>query len=484
MWVEFTLGAVLNRPMNTLPRLLLVLLAVVCWSPARSANGSATLPDAFDVAGIDAYLAAKVAEDKLVGLSVAIVRDSEVALAKGYGKRSLTDGRAVDADTLFAIGSISKQFTCAAILLLSEDGKLSAHDPVAKWYPQLTRANDITLLDLMNHVSGYPDYYPLDFVDRRMAQAIDPDELLRQYAGGKLDFEPGAKYSYSNTGYILLGRVVEKVTGKPFGEILAERILKPLGMSQTLYEPAAGDPRVADGYTMFALSDPERIGPEGRGWIAAAGGIFSTPTDLAKWNLALTGGKVLRPASYELMTRKRQLKDGRLSDYGCGLQMRSQGGRDVLVHTGAVSGFNAYNATIPGTRSAVTVFVNLEGGLGSIPGDLLGLLLKVHDIIPDIQGPAAVEAAKSLLAGYQAGKVDRTRLGEEFNIFLTDEKLAGVAGRLKPFGTPTKAELVSRNERGGMEVSVTRLTFEHGQLRTLMYRQPDGTVEQFFVYED
>lgn len=474
----------LNRGVNTFHRLVTPLLVAASLMSTRVISTAATLPETFDAAAIDAYLAAKATDARLVGLSVAVVRDGEVALAKGYGRRSLTDDRPVATDTLFAIGSISKQFTCAAVFLLAEDGKLSAHDPVAKWYPHLTRANDITLLDLMNHVAGYPDYYPLDFVDRRMQRAIDPDELLRQYAGGKLDFEPGTKYSYSNTGYILLGRVVEKVTGRPFGEFLSERIFKPLGMEHTLYEPEAGDPRVADGYTMFALSDPEKIGPEGRGWIGAAGGIFSTPTDLTKWNLALTGGKVLKPASYALMTAKRRLRDGRASDYGGGLQMRSQGGRELLVHTGAVSGFNAYNVTIPDTRSAITVFVNLEGGLGSIPGDLLGLLLKVPAIIPDVSGPAAVEAAKSLLAEYQAGKVDRARLSEEFDLFLTDEKLTGAAGRLKRFGTPTKAELVSRNERGGMEVSVTRLTFESGQLRTLMYRQPDGRVEQFFVYED
>jgi CubicO group peptidase (beta-lactamase class C family) len=277
---------------------------------------------------------------------------------------------------------------------------------------------------------------------------------------------------------------VEKVSGKSFGEVLTTRILEPLGMSHTAYEPEAGDARIAEGYTMFALSDPERVEPEGRGWIAAAGGMFSTPTDLAKWNLALVSGRVLKPASYTLMTSRRRLNDGRWSDYGCGLRVTSQGGRDVLVHTGAVSGFNAYNATVPDTRSSVTVFVNLEGGLGSIPGDLLGLLLKVPAIIPEVEGPDAVEAAKALLAQYQAGKVERNRLSDEFNAFLTDARLAGAAERLKPFGTPREAQLVSRNERGGMEVSVTRLVFERGRLRTLMYRQPDGTVEQFFVYDD
>ena len=116
--------------------------------------------------------------------------------------------------------------------------------------------------------------------------------------------------------------------------------------------------------------------------------------------------------------------------------------------------------------------------------DLLGLLLKVPATIPDIAGPPAADAAKVLLAQYQQGEVDRSRLSDEFSAFLTTEKLEGAAARLKRFGTPTKAEVISRNERGGMEVTTTRLTFESGQLRTLMYRQPDGKVEQFFVYED
>ncbi len=474
----------LNRPMNTSLRLGLPLLVAACLAPARGTASTSKLPETFDLPAIDTYLAARLTEAKLVGLSVAIVKDGELVLAKGYGKRSLADGRAVGPDTLFAIGSVTKQFTCACLLLLAEDGKLSVRDPVAKYYPDLTRAKDITLLDLMNHVSGYPDYYPLDFVDRRMQQPIAEDELLRQYAGGKLDFEPGSNYSYSNTGFILLGRVVEKVSGRPFAEFLTQRILKPLGMEHTAYEPAAADPRLATGYASFALSDPEAIGPEAKGWIGAAGGIFSTPTDLAKWNLALISGKVLKPASYALMTSPRKLTDGRLSDYGCGLQVRTQGGRELTVHTGAVSGFNAYNATVPGTRSAVIVFSNLEGGLGSIPGDLLGLLLKVPATIPDIAGPPAADAAKVLLAQYQQGEVDRSRLSEEFNFFLTGERLAGAAARLKRFGSPTKADVLSRNERGGMEVTVTRLSFESGGLRMLMYRQPDGKVEQFFVYED
>ena len=485
--VEFRRRLVFDLPMLSLIRSSLALMAALATlSVGSSPSIAATvnLPATLDRSELDAFLEARVKEAKLVGLSVAVVKHGEVVLAKGYGRRSLADARPVEPDTLFAIGSVTKQFTCACILLLAEDGKLKVRDRVAKYYPDLTRAKDITLLDLMNHVSGYPDYYPLDFVDRRMQRAIDPDELLRQYAGGKLDFEPGAQYSYSNTGYILLGRVVEKVSRQPFGEFLAKRILKPLGLKHTVYEPEPNDPRVADGYTTFALSDPEAVAPEARGWIGAAGGIFSTPSDLAQWDLALSAGKVLKRASFELMTRARRLSDGRTSDYGCGLAGRWQGGRRVLTHTGAVSGFNASNAFVPDTRSAVVVMVNLEGGLGELPADLLTLLLKVPAIVPDIAGLPPADAAKAMFAQYQAGRVDRSKLSEECNHFLTGAKLAEASTRLQRFGEPTKVDLLSRRERGGMEVSETRLHFASGALRTLMYRQPDGQVEQFFVNEE
>lgn len=452
-------------------------LATLC------AHGAATvkLPDTFDVKAVDAWLAAQVQQPGRVGMSVSIVKDGQVVLAKGYGQRSLADGRPVEADTIFAIGSVSKQFICAAVLLLAEDGKLSVKDPVAKYYPDLTRAQDITLLDLMNHVSGYPDYYPLDFVDRRMTRKIDPDALLRQYAGGKLDFEPGSKYSYSNTGYILLARIAEKVTGAPLGELLRSRIFQPLGLTRTFYELDPADPRLASGYTTFALSEPELVGAEGPGWLGGAGGIYSTPTDLAKWNLALIGGKVLKPESYALMTSARKLNDGKVSDYGCGLSVRPQGGRPVISHNGAVSGFNTYNAVSPTTRSSVSVAVNIEGGLGSIPGQLFALLLKEPSNVPTIKAPAAAETAKSFFAEMQSGQVNRDRLAEEFNLFLSDARLAGAARRLKPYGQPTKAEVLGSNERGGMEVTTTRLTFKGGNLKVLMYRTPDGKIEQFFV---
>ena len=461
-----------------------LLTGPVLMADSSSGDGGPAPPREFDLAAIDGYLSAQVGQAGRVGWSIAIVKDGRVIFAKGYGKRSLQDGRPVETNTVFAIGSVTKQFTCACILLLAEDGKLSVQDRVSKYYPGLTRAKDITLLDLMQHVSGYPDYYPLDFVDRRMAQAIDSDELLRRYAGGKLDFEPGSQWSYSNTGYILLGRVVEKVSGEPFSAFLARRIFKPIGMRDTFYELAAGDPRLAQGYAAFMLSAPELVAPEAAGWLGGAGGIYSTPTDLAKWSVALMEGKLLKPASLAQMTAPRRLSTGKISEYGCGLALRTQNERLVWSHSGAVSGFNAWSAMCPSTGSSVIMFCNLEGSLGPIPGQIFSLLLAEPTSVPVVAGDPAVEVVKRLFQQLRESKVNREQFGDEFNHFLTAKKLSEAAGRLKPYDSIKNVEMVNTHERGGMEVTTTRLLFENGALRALMYRMPNGKVEQFFLSAD
>ncbi len=440
--------------------------------------------DRSDAAAIDAFLRAEAEKKGRVGLSVAVVKDGHLVLAKAYGKRSLETGAAADGNTLFAIGSVTKQLTCASVLMLADEGKLSPADKVSKYYPGLTKADEITLLDLMHHTSGYPDYYPLDFVDRRMRRGIAPDELIRQYAGGKLDFAPGTKWSYSNTGYIILGRVVEKVSGLPLGRFMEQRLFKPLGMTRTVYEPEAGDERLAKGYTAFATGGPERIDPEGRGWLEGAGGVYSTPTDMAAWSMALMSGKVLQPGSLKLMTTQRELADGKLTDYGCGLSVSLRNGRRVWAHNGAVSGFAAASSMVPSTRSAVILMANKENGLAGLPGKLLAILTQDEAQIPKVAGPSADRLALEMFEALQSGKVDRKKFSDDFNLFLTDEKVRRAAARLAPHGKALKTELLSRAERGGMEVTRTSLQCSSIKLVVLIYRRPDGTVEQCFVDEE
>ncbi|HJZ91840.1 MAG TPA: serine hydrolase domain-containing protein [Gemmataceae bacterium] len=460
-------------------------LALVAASVARADTGPEP-PKSFDQAAIDEYLAKKVAADGYVGLSVALVRDGKVVLAKGYGKTAVKDGAPVETSTPFAAGSITKQFTCACILMLQEEGKLSVKDKVSKYYPGLTRADEITLYDLMTHASGYADYYPLDFVDRRMEKPIPPDDLIKEYAGGKLDFAPGTRWSYSNTGFILLGRVVEKLSGKPFPEFLAERIFKPVGMADTLFEPKPGQKAVALGHTSFALGDAEPAPREADGWIHAAGALYTTPSDLAKWDLALIGGNVLKPESYKLMTTPRELADGRTRDYGCGLGVTRREGETILQHSGAVSGFLAYNAMVPRTKSAVILMTNCEHlDAGAIPREIMGLLLKAQDegSVPKVSGPAPKEAALDLLHQFQAGEVKRAALGEEFSHYLNADRLRAAKERLGPLGEPVSVEVDDVTERGGMEVAVIRFTFKTVKAKASLYRTPDGKVQQFLLYK-
>jgi D-alanyl-D-alanine carboxypeptidase len=467
-----------------LPFVLLVSLLSAAPQGRAATPKPVEAPTTFDLKAIDAYVADQVRVKDYPGLALTIVRDGKVVLAKGYGRRSLESEGRVDADTLFAIGSVTKQFTCACILLLAEEGKLSVEDRVAKYYPDLTRAQDITLYDLMTHTSGYPDYYPLDFVDRRMRKTIALDQLLAEYAGGKLDFEPGTRWSYSNTGYVLLGRVVEKVSKEPMGQFLRRRILEPLGMKHAVFEPGSGALGLAQGHTTFALGPSEPVAREADGWLHAAGGLWTSVSDLARWDLALIEGKVLKPDSYRLLTTRRKLKNGKTKDYGCGMGIYDRDGETVLMHSGAVSGFLAFNALVPRTKSAVILLTNSEHlDPGSLHRTVLNLLLKDQTDreapeVPKVRGPAPKEVALDFFHQMQEGKVDRGKLGEEFSVYLSDERLKAAAPRLKALGEPDKVEVERTTERGGMEVASLRFIFKKTVLKASLYRTPDGKIQQ------
>ena len=450
----------------------------------RSAGTTAAATSAIDVVALDKELAGLVAERGVVGASVAVMDHGQVVLAKGYGKASLASGEPVTPETMFNIGSVTKQFTTASILLLAQEGKLSVDDKVAKYYPSLTDAGNITLLDLMGHLSGYPDYYPLDFVDERLLKTASADEIIQRYASGKLDFPPRSRYSYSNTGFIILGRVVEKVSGQPFGEFVTRRILKPLGMTHTAFLPTPGTAGFATGYISFGLASVEPAMHEVKDWLYAAGGLASTPSDLARWDLALVEGRVLGPKHYKIMTTPRTLTDGRTTRYGCGIAVRTTPeGELVLTHSGAVSGFLAENYIIPRTKSAVVVLLNSEesGAMNALHAKLVSALVTENAGVPKVAGPPALDAAKAMFRSLQAGQVDRSLLGDEFSQYLTAERLARAATALKPLGEPSDVKAGSLAERGGMEVSRIVFSFGGSSVAASMFRSTDGRIQQFLL---
>ena len=460
---------------------LIVCLCLTILAADVSAKGPLPTPPAtFDPAAVDAYISRIARGSGITGLSVAVSRNGTAPWTGTYGKSSLAAATPVTTNTVFAIGSVTKQFTAACIFLLAQDGKLSVHDKVAQYYPSLTRARDVTLLDLMNHVSGYPDYYPLDFVDSRMESPIAADELIQRFAGGKLDFEPGTQWSYSNTGYVILGRVVEKVSGQRLGEFMTRRLLQPLGMDHSFFGPPASGRGMAEGYTSFALGPATPARPEAQGWLDGAAGLNCTALDLVKWDMALIDGRVLNAESYALMTQPRKLTEGRVREYGCGIGVKIISHTLVLSHEGEVSGFQAWNVVVPATQSAVVILSNCEetDAVDNLKAVLANLIMPDPPWVPTVAGPDAGLAAMEFFRSLQAGRIDRSRLGEEFSRFLSEDKVRDAAARLKKFRAPVRAEVQSRAERGGMEVAHVRLICKKGTIFALIYRTSDGTIQE------
>ena len=261
----------------------------------------------------------------------------------------------------YSIGSISKQFTAAAILMLQEEGKLSLDDPVGKYIPGLTRGDEVTIRQILSHTSGYQDYWPEDYVMTPMLAPDSAQQILDTWAKKPLDFEPGTKWQYSNTNYVIAGRIVETITGQPLMDFLTRRIFRPLGMNsvwnsdQTKLTPAD-----ATAYYRHALG-PLRVAPkEGRGWMYAAGELAMTAHDLALWDESLIAQSLLSPESYKKMFTEVKLKDGKGTHYGLGVEVMDRNGHRSIEHSGEVSGFVSDNEVLVDDGVAVAVLTNQD----------------------------------------------------------------------------------------------------------------------------
>lgn len=443
---------------------------------------------------VDSVVNAAMQKQHLVGLSVVLMRGGRMELVKSYGLASLQPRVSVDTGTRFAIGSVTKQFVAALALLLQEDGRLDVHDTLSKWYPKLTRSREITLLDLMNHVSGYRDYYPLDYVDREMARPTTAEHILNEYATMPLDFDPGTRWSYSNTGYAILGRVLERAAGKPLGTLLEERIFRPLGLKQTVFAQVQPTGRRADGYVSWALGDMQLAQLEGAGWTGAAGAIWSTASDLARWDLALMRPGFLKPESRKILFGERVLRDGIPTGYAAGLSVSQSEGRTIYAHGGATSGFSAMNVFVPDDTAAVTILSNTDQNVGAEP--LVRLVSPPHHNTPPAPerrrqnamkpptpaGLAPLAFSAAFFGALQRGTVDRKTLSADYNAFLTPARLAAASRTLAPLGDITNAELLGVSERGGMQVAVVRLTAGARVVTTLAYRRPNGVIEEYLLW--
>ena len=291
---------------------------------------------------IDEAATKMLSESGVPSASIAVVKDGILAYTKAYGLADIASHRPATTSMIYSIGSISKQFTAASILLLTEEGKLSLDDPVGRWLPDLTRANEVTIRQVLSMTSGYQDFWPQDYVMPSMMKPVSPEEILKGWAEKPLDFEPGTKWQYSNTNYVAAGVILERLGGMSVLDFLHRRVFDPLGMKSVFDCDSSALPSGAPTrYQRYGLGPTRPAPKEGKGWLFAAGELAMTPSDLAKWDISMIDQAILKPQSYGEMERAELLKNGASTQYGLGVGVSLVNGRRVLSHNGEVSGFTA-----------------------------------------------------------------------------------------------------------------------------------------------
>src|SRR6266550_4302466 len=258
-----------------LDRALIAAAFVIVYTAPMPAQTKAAVDTGW-ATQIDAIANQVVQSTGVPSASVAVVKNGRLVYANAYGSAKLDPRSAAKPDMRYAIGSISKQFTAVAVLLLQQDGKLKLDDPVSRFIPGLTRGNQVTVRQLLSHTSGYQDFWPQDYVMPMMLQATTPQAIADQWAKKPLDFDPGSRWQYSTTNYTLAGMVVEKASGMPFFQFVRSRILEPVGLTNAADFDVNPRAATATGYIRYGLG-PLRPAPDaGAGWMWAAGELAMT----------------------------------------------------------------------------------------------------------------------------------------------------------------------------------------------------------------
>jgi D-alanyl-D-alanine carboxypeptidase len=388
--------------------------AIVATLILLGAASPSTQPASDAAATIDQLLSGTYKTDG-PGASVIVVRDGRVLLRRGYGLANLELGVRIAPEMVFRIGSITKQFTAVAILMLLEEGKLALEDEVTKFLPDYpTHGQPITVEHLLTHTSGIPSYTGLpDFVAQQRKD-LSAAELVARFKDLPLEFAPGEKYAYNNSAYFLLGLVIEKASGQTYSEFLQSRIFSPLGMKHTRignevaivsgrvsgYEGGAGNWRNAE---FISMTQP-----------FAAGALLSSVDDLALWDAAVSSGKLLKPEALAKAMAPYRLKNGKSTRYGFGWTVTDWDGVHYEEHGGGIPGFATYALRAPKERLFVAVLTN-GIGLQPSPGR--------------VAAQVAALALGKRLADPATVTMSTTQLDRYAGVYRVDEKLTRVVAR-------------------------------------------------------
>jgi len=440
----------------------LAVLAAGLDSPIRAQDAIATK--------VDDYMKAEMQRQHIPGLSLAVVKDGQIILAKGYGFANVEHQVPVKPETIFQSGSMGKQFTATAVMMLVEAGKLSLSDPITKFFSDAPDGwKNITVRHLLTHTAGTTDY-PRDFDFQR---DYTEDELLKRAEAIPLAFQPGEKWSYSNLGYVLLGILIHKVSGQFYGDFLQERVFQPLGMNTArIISEADIVPNRAAGYRLVKgeLKNQDWVSPSLN--TTADGALYLTVYDMAKWDAALYTEKLLKRSSLEQMWTPVKLNNGKTYPYGFGWSLNEVRGHHLIEHGGSWQGFKSQIARYVDDKLTVVIFANLSQ---ANPARVAHGIAAIYN--PDFAPlpPVAIEdkepqvnaLAKELIGKAAAGAL-------ESGIFTAEawpeisRSAAQVSVFLKTLGPLNGIELLERTEQEGNRVYRYRLRYKDTNLFFVM----------------
>jgi len=447
---------------------------MVCAATFLSTGAFAAPLTPTQISAIDAAAAKTLATTGVPAASIAVVQDGRIVYAHAYGLQR--EGVPARTEARYKIASISKQFTAAALLLLAEDGKLSLDDPVSKYLPDLTRAKEVKVRQLLSHTSGYRDYWPQDFSFIDMETPTTPGHILDKWAKAPLDFDPGTRWQYSNTGYVAAGRIVEQLSGMQLLDFLKARVFDRLGMHPVDLDTGLTD---ADplGYHRYAAG-PVRVEQQpAPGWLYAAGELAMSASDLARWDISVIDQNVMKPASYHEQQTEVLLTSGAGTGYGLGVEVDIAKGHRRISHGGEAVGYLSENRIYPDDRAAIVVLDNAD--FGNAQTSIADSIEKI--IFADT---GDVSRAQAVFEGLRAGRIDRAQFTANGNYYFTAQALADYQASLAAMGAPKSFVRRSSSLRGGFTAEVYTVDYGTKKLTIVLRAEPGekGRIEQFTVY--
>lgn len=452
-------------------RQVFVLLAATMASVTGHSEGL----DDLAKAKIDHAAMAILARTKTPSASIAVIKDGKIAYVHAYGLARLSPVATATPATRYQIASLSKEIVAAAALLLQQDGGLSLDDKVAKWLPNLTAADVVTLRQCLTHTAGYPDFWPQDYVTEWMLHPTSTDAILTDWAKRPLSFDPGNSWQYSNTGYVIAGRIIEMAAGMPLFNFVNDRIFQKLAISDAVdINRMPLEAPDALGYIRAALAPPKPQPAAAPGWMFGAWGFALTAEDLAKWDLSILHHTLLSADSYlaEVTTARRN--DGTDTGYALGLFVGQRYGRRIISHTGEGAGYLSVNRIYPDDDTAVVVLTNTFSGTPHI--DIANAIDFV--ILP----PKGIDAqVRAVFDGLQHGRPDRAALTADLNAYLDARTTADYSRTLGPLGPLTEFLQTGSGDRGGMKLYDYRIVAGERPLSLSVYVTTEGKFEQFLI---